>query len=335
MFAIASVGFLTLFVLIQMLTDIPDLLKHGGRFLLGGYLLQAPFMFVQISPIVTFMSSLLLISEMLKHNEVRILEIAGIPPLQVYQILMAGGALVGLLIFGVNNRLVPYCQKQLAPFGPARPVSFASPDIFLHADRFQPPDALEGVQIQRTLPDGRLIAVKADRARYAGGRWDISGGTSWTFGASGYLEREVTFVSLSMELPLTPELLAALSAPAERFTLAELKDLARRLRRLDIVPTPFLVGLQEKIAYPLLNLFIILAGLPFFLWRDKLNRFYIFGFSLVVAFVCYVLYTTGIAFARSGKTPIFFGVWMVHILIFLLAAIFIFRLQVQRKTSII
>lgn len=334
-FLLASASFLLLFLLIQILTDLPDILKAHQTINLKTYGLILPGIFVQISPIITFLSGLFLIAEMLKYHEIRVLETAGIKPFQIYRILFFSGALVALLVFLVNDRLVPPCLKATKRPVFAEEVSFSSSDILLYGRKFLAPGYLEAPWISYFLPEGKLLTVQGKSAYYRAGYWEIYQGNYWLFGTDGQVEKERAFSRISLRLPLEPEVLTKLARPGEQLSFRELKTLLNRLKKLGVVPGALRVNLQEKVAYPLLNLFILFASIPFFLCRERLNRFLLISFSMLFSFFCYVFYSTSIALGRNGKLPASLAAWLVHLFVLLVSGVFLVRLQRQKKSIII
>jgi len=334
-FIIASFGFLSLFFILQILGDLPSIIRSNQEINIKIYLFQIPKMFVQISPIITFLTSAFLISEMLKYHEIRVLEISGIFPFKIYSVILTGGLLITGFVFYCNDVLSPVFLKKMHPSKVITKMNFSAPDLFFYSEKFVFPDYLENLQISRTLPDKSLMVIKGKRARYLQGIWEIYNGKYWVFDSEGIFGKEKSFSKMRLEIPLEPDVIWKTAKSTDEISIKELKYLITKLKKLNLFPVGLQVNLQEKIAYPFLNFFIILASIPFFFWREKISRFLVLSFSMLCSFLCYVLYSTGIAFAKSGKLPVFLGVWLVHILILLTAVVFFVKLHCREKSYII
>ncbi|MCM8807800.1 MAG: LptF/LptG family permease, partial [Candidatus Omnitrophica bacterium] len=88
LFLIISLIFVLLFLVIQILDDLASFLKGEKIFIFKNYLYTCPLLFVQISPIITILSVMLVLSEMIKNSELRILFISGIKPLILFYIFL-------------------------------------------------------------------------------------------------------------------------------------------------------------------------------------------------------------------------------------------------------
>jgi len=334
MFFVASAAFLALEVCVRMLGDVLALFRPGASFTPVVYFLQLPSIFVQISPVITMMSALFLLTEMLKNHEVRVLEAGGIPSRFLALLFLGAGLLVGIFVFGVNDRLVPVCERRLKPVGPVANLHFTSPGLFLYSARFAPPDLFEDIRIAEGVAPGPIRVIQGREARYRDGRWRIADGRFWLFDRTGKLVREEVFGEMVVTLAIEPVFLLENTRPPEEMSAIELTFLLKRLRRFDIAPVALAAAIQDKIAYPFLNLFILLAGLPFFFWRNSLSRFFVMSFSVLSAFFFYGMYSICYALARNGKVPVFFGAWTVHILLTVVAVAAI-GLHGREKSSII
>jgi len=334
-FIISSIGFLFLFFIIQILEILPQILKSNQNINLKTYFFQSPKIFVQVSPIITFFTILFLLSEMLKYNEIKVLEITGISPFKVYRIFLTIGFIITGIVFLINNNIVPVCLNKIYSFKIINKINFSSPDIFIYSDKFIFPNSFENFQSSVSLSDKKLMVIKGKNANYSDGKWKIYNGKYWILSSKGFIEKEKLFSYISIKIPIEPDTIWKSTQPPDFMSLSDLKKLINKLKQLNLSPTNFKVGLQEKVAYPFLNFFIILASIPFFLLKEKFSRFFVISFSSFFSFFCYILYSTGISMANHRKVPILIGVWMVHIFILFITVVFFFKLQTTKKSDII
>jgi len=316
-----NLSFLTLFLVIQVLTDLPQKMQAQAGLDWQSYLWQLPAIFVQISPMLTFVSSLFLLTEMMKRGELRILELGGILPLLVYDMLLLCGFLAALTVFWVNETLVPISYRHLKPARVVSGVHLSTPSFFFYGEKFIPPGYLRNVQISQLLGDGTLYTLTARQAWFEGGFWIVQDGRAWSFQPGGQLKEEVVFKQSRLKLPISPDVLGVMGQSLEGRSLRELVQLRREMTRIGLSPSSLSVAAQERVAYPFLSFFFILASIPFFYWREQLTRFFVISFSFLFSFFCYFLYSASLALARNGRLPVFLGVWMVHLLVFLVTII--------------
>ncbi|MCM8830502.1 MAG: LptF/LptG family permease, partial [Candidatus Omnitrophica bacterium] len=73
LFLMVSISFLLLFFFIEIIDNTYSIMRHGGRFSILKPLYRLPSIFVEISPVLTFLSSMFLLGEMIKYGEIRVL----------------------------------------------------------------------------------------------------------------------------------------------------------------------------------------------------------------------------------------------------------------------
>ncbi len=317
-----NLSFLALFLVVQIVSDLPEKLQAKSALNWENYLWQMPLIFVQLSPVLTFLASLFLLTEMMKRNEIRVLELSGIFPLRIYDMLLAGGLFSTLVVFLVNETVSPVAYRRIKPLTAMKSVQLCSPTLFLYCEHFFPPDYVENIQVSQVLPEGDIFALTAKKAWFRQDFWLLGDGHTWKFNPEGRLTEEAFFRSMRLNLPVTAQMLAFLGQSLEGCKIKELLTIRRQLVKIGLSAQVLNALIQERFAYPLLNLFFILASLPFFFWRQKLSRFFVISFSFLFSFCCYFLYSTGIALAKNGQLPVVFGVWMVHILVVVMAGVY-------------
>ncbi|NLG12397.1 MAG: LptF/LptG family permease, partial [Elusimicrobia bacterium] len=87
LFFLVSISFLLLFFFIEMIDNLFSIVRRGGSFNILYPLYRLPTIFVEISPVITFLSSMFLFGEMIKYGEIRVLEFSGIRPISILKIL--------------------------------------------------------------------------------------------------------------------------------------------------------------------------------------------------------------------------------------------------------
>jgi lipopolysaccharide export system permease protein len=105
--------FLFLYVIIDLLTHLEDILKqHANIFLLIRYYLASlPIMFVQVAPFACLLSTLYTFSKMNHANEIIAMRSSGLSIMQIAKTVLVFGALISLFVFWVNDRFVTQSQS--------------------------------------------------------------------------------------------------------------------------------------------------------------------------------------------------------------------------------
>jgi lipopolysaccharide export LptBFGC system permease protein LptF len=315
LFFITAVSFIFLSLSIQMLEDLPDLIKLGKTPDFMEYLRYIPTVFVQISPVITLLSSLLLISEMAKYNELKILEISGINPLRIFKIIFFTGIVITGLTFCVDNCFAPRFLELNRDSAVMEKVNFSSPAYFFYSEKFVPPDDFYSVRISKILKNGRIISANAYHGKYLGEHfWELENGKLWLFDEKGQLEETEKFQKKNFVLAVEPDILD-IAYRAEQFSVFELRRKIKKLQALQLSPFYLQSFMHEKISYSFLNLFLLFLVVPFFSLRYKFPRLFVASLSVGLSFIFYGIYSLGNALAKNGKIPPFWGLWLAHIVI--------------------
>ncbi len=339
LFLTVSLCFVGLFIFIQLLEDMSDILRHGGSLEILYYIYSIPAVFTEIAPIITFLSGMFLVGEMMKYGEIKILEISGIKPYSILYTLFFCGLMIYGFTFYVKNYTVPECDRRLSPESAAEKIAFSSPRYLFYGQSYKPPNSFGEVQISISGPPDKrhpISMITGREASYRGeGIWEISEGRIWIIGQNNEMVESSEFRSMQIHSKLTPEILVA-SQRLNEMNLGELLRIIGEMNELEIFSAETSSHLQERFAYPLLNFFLLLIAIPFFSLKNRLSRFFIISASVLVSFFCYTLYSLGVGIARSGRIHAFWGVWMVHCLIAISLIIYaLFRLQKNGKSFII
>jgi lipopolysaccharide export LptBFGC system permease protein LptF len=333
-FFIVSVSFLLMFFFIEILESMKDVVKHGESFNSARALYSLPSIFVEISPVLTFLSGMFLLGEMIKYGEVRILEISGIKPVKIFTVLCICGVAVSSLAFCMKNYTAPVLLKRLNNASEIKMVNFSTPRYLLYSESFSSPDTFRQIQISEIIPDGGIVTVNAGEAVYLGENlWRFTGGRTWAFSGEGGLESSRKFETLTMRIMLEPDLVIDTSKNIDEFTYPELRVLMRKMEALKILPAAVHSAFHERIAYPLLNLFFLFILFPFFYVRKKISRVFVLGLAVLLSFISYGIFSSGITLARAGKIPVFLGAWLVHILILAGVLAYFFKLSKRPKSD--
>ncbi len=335
-FFLVSISILMVFFFIEILENMKDAVKHGGGFSAVTAFYRLPSIFVEVSPVLTFLSGMFLLGEMIKYGEVRILEISGIKPVKILIVLFFCGFVVSALSFYVKNFTAPVFLKRLNSTSETQKiVNFSTPRYLLYSEKFTSPGTFEEIQVSEIRPDGGIITVNAEKARYLGeNMWTFTNGKIWSFDRDGGLESSKEFENMTLGIMLEPELIMDTSKNIDEFSYTELRELMLKMEKLKILPVAIRGSFHERFAYPLLNLFLLFMLFPFFYVKHKISRVFVLGLAVFLSFICYGIYSSGLTLAKGGKIPVFFGVWMVHILILAGVAVYFFKLSGKPKSDI-
>jgi lipopolysaccharide export LptBFGC system permease protein LptF len=288
-----------LFLILDMAAKLDGYIEpwpDGGRastlLITWYYLLNVPFLFLQVAPFVTFVAGLFTVSKLLKVNEIVAALGAGISSWRLLAPVFVLGALSGVFMFGVrelvSSTIAPgrealrYVLEERSTDlvysnlwvrdlnGSAVRLESFRPEITLGAatGATEPqPARIEGLQAILRSRD-HWSSVNAVEARYVprgtGMGWKLEGGLHEE--VAGSKTREA--VEWLDGFEFTPELAVtywrARENPLE-LSFHEVRELSRR-NPDDVV---YQTLSQYHLTFPLANVVLLLVGIPILMRRDR------------------------------------------------------------------
>lgn len=280
-----------LFLILDMASNLDDYLDvwpDGTRaptlLIVRYYLLQVPFVFLQVAPFITLVAGLFTVSRLLKHNETIASLAAGVSahrllaPVFLMAACIAGGmfGLRELLAFDLANkrdavRFVLENKKldRVYPHLWLRDLNGS----FVHLSEFRPsvgdPPVAEARGVDAIVPSSAQ-SIEAARAVWI----QKDGRTGWWL--EGGVYREVRSDQTRVERPLamlegfdfTPALALSYYRARENpleLSFSEVRELMRRDPDRAVYQTMF----QYSLTFPLANLVLLLVGLPILLRHER------------------------------------------------------------------
>lgn len=337
-FLIFSIAFLILFLTINILDSIIDYLKFKIEFEIRKHIYTLPLLFVQISPIATILSSMFILSEMLKTNELKVFYFSGITPYRIFIFFLLCGFFSSLISFFFKNFVSPPLIKKL----PQKEyfqnsITFSSPDYFFFAEKVDKSHLnaiFYNLEFSQYFPDKNILTIKAKKAVLIDNNLWCYDGIFWKFNSKKELIDKEEFKIKRVETLLIPDILLYIGFfDVEKFSFWELLKITKEMKKLKIYPVTLITHIHEKFSYPLLNLFIVFLILPFLLTKEKISNIFIFSFCFLLSLSLYTIYAFFFSLSKNGKINPIFGVWFVPFLISLFTFLNISRLKGVKKFS--
>lgn len=289
-----------LFLILDMASNLDDYLEpwpDGSRasnvLIAWYYLLDLPFLFLQVAPFVTLVAGLFTVSKLLKFNEVVAILGAGVSSWRLLAPVFLLGAFSGVLMFGVREAVSTLLASQrdalrqvlenkstdlvysnlwvrdlngsavrLDEFRPSETIAAAS-----GATEKAPPrvDGLEAILRSRTHWSSIQAVSAVFLPRGSGMGWKLEGGLHDEVVGSKKRSEAVEWLD---GFEFTPELAVtcwrARENPLE-LSFREVRELS--LRNPDDVVYQTLS--QYHLTFPLANLVLLLVGVPLLMRRDR------------------------------------------------------------------
>lgn len=333
--AYTIVGALILFTLI-------DLLDHMGSFvdnkatasMIGRYYTYKAIWIVDtVLPIAMLMATLFTVGTMARYLELTALFAAGWSLMRVCRPLVLLGLLVTVFSLAWREYVLPDANVKRNKVWEV--------EIHGHPDRIQPTQ-----HIALTDGDGRLYyarkfdpnsgvltglkilnyrgavvteRIDARRAEWDGEFWTLIDGTRRVF--EGDDEITTSFERITArDLTVDPKGFYRERIRQEDMNIRQLREYIDLVRRSGGDPTSALVDVQFNLAFPLVNLIVVLMGILLASGPRKTTIASGFGWTLLVSFGYYIFMNFGRSLGHNGTVPPVAAAWAgnaLYTLIFL------------------
>ncbi|NIQ37923.1 MAG: LPS export ABC transporter permease LptG [Proteobacteria bacterium] len=330
-FLLSICAFNVIYLVIDFFQSVDKLLEHKAplELVLSYYLLKMPMITFQTLPLAVLLSTLITLGILSRHMEITAMKASGISLYRITKPVILISIAIAFVTFFGNEYLAPYSFRKSQHIMDVRVlkrnqrVSFKNLNIWYRDDssiyNFQAFDpernTLDGITVY-LFGEGFQLHQRVDAhdAVWEEDRWILNDVTIRSFRGKEPMAVEK---SSQMVLPMniTPETLRKVEKDTEEMGYGELKRYVRRLQRSGYDATKYLVDLKIKISLPIVNLIMVLIGIPFALKTGRTGGFAAgIGISLAIGLVYWILISVSRAFGHSGILPPLLSAWSPHVL---------------------
>jgi len=329
--------FLFLYIVIDILSHLDDILKHKTDYavLIQYYLWYLPIMFVQISPFACLLSTLYTFSKLNHNNEIIAMRASGLSIFYITKTALVFGAVISLFVFLTNDRIMPTAMNITQ-----RIKSQMEEGVKSKADRkheviinlsmyglknrlffinkfYANTGKLEGITILEHDEKQNLTKkIVAREGIYEDRLWKFYDSITYNFDINGQIiDDPLYFKEEIMTIPESPKDFLAQRQRPEAMTIAQLDTYIWKLSRSGAsnVIRNLRIDLYQKFVSPFTSLIIILLGIPFSLMMHKrATGLSSIGISIILGFLYYIADAIFIAIGRGGVIPPFAAASLSH-----------------------
>ena len=294
-------------------------------------LLQMPHEILKATPMVVVLSIMAAVSDMIRHNEILMLYVAGYSSVQLaLPIAVALGILVMSLFFLYENVAGPASAKaqhlleariqgEQGGLGSRTGIWFPGSDnrIFYIENYFPYLHELRGVTILAFQGENRTLSerIDAEVARWQPqtGFWKMENVTARRLGPSGEMQRE-TVASQDYFLDCTPSDFERVTLDPEKMPHREIARLVEMIRAAGEDPRYYLSDLRIKEAFPFAVLFLGVLALGLALYIGGLGRASGLGLGLLLVVGYFMSLSIGKSLAHAAVIAPWLGAWYPNLL---------------------
>lgn len=332
--------FLFLYIIIDLLTNLDEILKHQATFALMAryYLSYLPIMFVQVSPFACLLSTVYTFGRLNHNNEIIAMRSSGLSIFDIAKNALIFGLLISLAVFWVGDRFVPSSsvenQKIRAQINEGMVKNklkktetitnlsmYGLRNRLFFINKFSPETkTMEGITILEHDQNQNLTKkIIASKGIYQDGLWKFFQSITYNFDQNGqiideplYLEEEI------MSIPETPQEMVSLRQKPDQMDIRQMQNYIWRLSKSGAtgIIRNLKVDLYQRFTSPFTSIIIIFLGIPFSLMMHKrATGMSSIGVSIVVGFCYYVLDAVCIAIGKSGLLMPSLAASLSHIIV--------------------
>jgi lipopolysaccharide export system permease protein len=320
------VGVMAIFVVVDVFEKLDVFLDHRAPLALVAryYLYRLPEWVVQVMPIALLLATFLGLGQLNKFNELTAMRTAGrslsdiLGPVLVVSVLAALVSLaLGELVVPRTNlardrlydREIQGIHRQAVTERADVTYLGEGGRIFTIRLYLVNEERMHEVSLQEFRAGALVRRIDAAEASWDGARWVFSSGHLRTFDGGREQVRPFDRMAVNGIGERPPDFAKESRNPSE-MNFLELWNYVRRLRASGARVANYLVDLQVKLAFPLVNLIVILIGAPLATRLRMQSAALGFGLSIAISFGYYALLRTGQALGHSGALNPYVAGWL-------------------------
>lgn len=323
-------------VIIDIFSFIEDIVKFKIPLtsLIAFYVYYTPTIFLQVTPMAVLLSTIYILSNLNKNNEITAMKSSGISLWRILAPILIIGFLISMVTFIVNDKIIPVSSKvssvirrdelesqkrkssqakiieNVAVYGAGNRIVFAK-----NYDTEK--KALEDIIIHEHDASENLVSkITAQSGVWIGEGWKFSKVIMYRINNAGRMLGEPLFFNEKViTLKERPSDFANREWRADYASYRELKKHINNFKGAGTkLVRMLLVDLHYKIAFSVISLIIILIGAPFALITTRGGVLIGVGMSIAIGLLYYAFIAISLAFGKAGILPPFMSAWLGNVI---------------------
>ena len=327
--------FLIMAIIIDIFSFIDNIVKYKipAPSIAAFYYYYSPTILLQVTPMAVLLSTIYILSNLNKNNEITAMKSSGISLWRIMTPLLIIGAIVSMATFIVNDRVIPPTSKKadiirreelekekrkhmqskviqnVAIYGTGNRIVFARTydtenktlgDIVIH---------------EHDSSQNLTSKITAQSGMWTGDEWKFSKVIIYKIDNSGrILEEPLFFDEKVIPLKERPSEFANREWRSDYLTYRELRHYIKNFTGggMKIVKS-LLVDLYYKVSFSFISFIIILIGAPFALITTRGGVLIGVGMSIAIGLLYYASIAISLAFGKAGILPPAVAAWFGNV----------------------
>jgi lipopolysaccharide export system permease protein len=336
-------GFICLFSVVDVIDKIDVFLDHRapGGLIARYYLYRAPEVIVQVLPVAILLATFLSLGQLNKYGELTAMRSAGVSLGRMLAPVFIIAASSVVLALAFSEAVVPAAnrerdriyeeqiQSQLkGPTTERADVTYLGGGGRIYYMRLYvvPERRMHEVSVQEFSHGNLVKRIDAAEASWDGRRWVFTSGWVRTFAADSEAAKFFDHYSEDGIDEPPGNFAREIRKPAD-MNYRELRQLIVTLRASGARVGNYLVDLNLKLAFPLINFVVVLIGAPLATRLRATSTALGFGLSVTISFTYYAFMQSGKALGHNGALPPYLAAWMGDLVFGIVGMIMFTRAQ--------
>ena len=342
-FAAGLVVFVTLFIAINYMTDLAQY-KAPAEAVIKYYVLLAPSQVYQMIPVACLLGTIFTLSQLGRTNELVALFSAGMSLARVSLPILVFVVLISSVSFWVNDRLLPIVnqrrnyilyvdiQKKPGLYSTVKTnkIWYRSGNVLFNIKTLQADKGTaQGLTMYFFNSSWNLIQmITARDVKLAGPNWELADGTVTLFTEESNVPLTQDFYRKTIAVSQETADIQKSSQSTETLSVAELRRFIARNKESGLDTLRYEVDYHAKFAFAFAAFVMSFLGIPFSVTRQRAGgAAFNVGATIVLAFVYWAAYSSGIILGQHGALPPLIAVWLPNMAMIGLSAMFLTRLK--------
>lgn len=327
--------FISLYIVIDLFSRLEDILKHHVEItiLLQYYAAFLPIIFVRTAPIAVLLSTLYVLGNLSKYNEVLAFKASGLNIWRLALPFLFLGLIISIATLIINDKVIPQAnlisttvkeehldkeKKQDQQRIVENIAIYGAHNRLIHVRKFYAQEKrLEEITILEQDEHERVTAkIQAKVAKWSDNGWVFLDCIIYNFDQLGQeVDKPNYYKKMLFDIEERPKDFLRRESSAEFMNYKELRLYIQRLSGSGAkIVRKFLVDLHYKISFPFVSLVIIFLGIPFALSTQGTGKIASIGMCLAISFFYYTIEALSLALGKRGTLPPFLSAWFANIL---------------------
>jgi len=342
-FAAGLIVFVTLFVAIDYMTNLAQY-KAPAEAVIKYYLLMAPSQVYQMVPVACLLGTIFTLSQLSKTNELVALFSSGMSLARISLPILILVVMISSVGFWLNDRLFPIInqrknyvlfvdiQKKPGLYSTVKTnkIWYRSGNVLFNIKTLQAnKGTAQGLTMYFFNGAWQLIQmITASEVKLIGSNWQLSNGTVTMFTTDANVPLTKDFKDKTISVSEDTADISKTSQSTETLSVAELKRFIQRNKDAGLDTLRYEVDYQAKFAFAFAAFVMSFLGIPFSVTRQRAGgAAFNVGATIVLAFLYWSAYSSGITLGQHGALPPLIAVWLPNMAMVALSAVFLLRLK--------